>query len=298
MEIKTYQMSERSDRPDFEIRNGEVRTPLVSPHRHDFFQIHINVKGGSRHGIKNIESTYPDRSIIFILPYRVHYSIPAENPDYYIINFSKNFLGSNLTSDIFETEELIALEHPEVLPFLYQGVIDFNFNEQEFSYIMSLVERINLISKEQKVGWKERIKGGLLELIGYACETHHAEIINQSNTQTNRPSQTESFKRVIQYIDKHLKGDLTLDSVAYATFLSPNYISQLLKQKTGLAFVGWLTMKRMEKAQELLLMTDKRISEIAKEVGFIDEGYFTRRFKQKFNVNPTEFRVNRVLKAN
>ena len=57
-------------------------------------------------------------------------------------------------------------------------------------------------------------------------------------------------------------------------------------------------MKRMEKAQELLLMTDKRISEIAKEVGFIDEGYFTRRFKQKFNVNPTEFRVNRVLKAN
>ena len=57
-------------------------------------------------------------------------------------------------------------------------------------------------------------------------------------------------------------------------------------------------MKRMEKAQELLLMTDNRISEIAKDVGFSDEGYFTRRFKQKFNVSPSEFRTKRQIKPN
>jgi AraC-like DNA-binding protein len=45
-------------------------------------------------------------------------------------------------------------------------------------------------------------------------------------------------------------------------------------------------------------MTDNRISEIAKEVGFSDEGYFTRRFKQKFNASPSEFRANRRKKAN
>ena len=56
-------------------------------------------------------------------------------------------------------------------------------------------------------------------------------------------------------------------------------------------------MKRMEIAQELLLMTDNRISEIAKEVGFSDEGYFTRRFKQKFNCSPSEFRARRALKG-
>jgi AraC-like DNA-binding protein len=52
----------------------------------------------------------------------------------------------------------------------------------------------------------------------------------------------------------------------------------------------------MEKAQELLLMTDMRISQIAKEIGFADEGYFTRRFKQKFNYSPSEFRARRTLK--
>lgn len=291
-------MSERSQRLDFEIRDWKVRDPIITPHRHEFFQIHINVNGGSRHGITSNESIYPDKSVIFILPYRVHYSEPAQKPNYHIINFSGNFLGSNLTADLFETEELVALEHPETLPFLHQGLIDFNFTDEQFSYIMNIVKRFYDINRERKNGWRERIRGGLLDLIGYACEIYSEKISQLSDNQSNHSTQTESFRRVIQYIDKHIKTELTLESVAHATFLSPSYISQLLKQKTGLAFVGWLTMKRMEKAQELLLMTDNRISEIAKEVGFSDDGYFTRRFKQRFNTSPSEFRVSRSVKEN
>jgi AraC-like DNA-binding protein len=292
-QIKTYQMSERSENLDFEIRDWRIRNPIVTPHRHEFFQIHVNVKGGSKHGIRNVESTYPDNSIIFILPYRVHYSIPAENPDYHIINFNRSFLGPNLTANLFETEELIALEHPEIIPFLYQGAINFNFSDEQFSYILKLVQQMHQINGMRNMGWRERIRGCLLDLIGYAMESYSTEINRLLNTQTNQSSQTESFKRVIHFIDKNMSSNLTLESVAHSTFLSPNYISQLLKQKTGLAFVGWLTMKRMEKAQELLLMTDNRISEIANEVGFADEGYFTRRFKQKFNFSPSEFRARR-----
>jgi AraC-like DNA-binding protein len=292
-QIKTYQMSERSENLDFEIRDWRIRNPLVTPHRHEFFQIHVNVNGGSKHGIRNVESTYPDNSIIFILPYRVHYSIPAENPNYHIINFNRSFLGPNLTANLFETEELIALEHPEIIPFLYQGAINFNFSDEQFSYILKLVQQMHQINGMRNMGWRERIRGCLLDLIGYAMESYSTEITLLLNTQTNQGSQTESFKRVIQFIDKNMSSNLTLESVAHSTFLSPNYISQLLKQKTGLAFVGWLTMKRMEKAQELLLMTDNRISDIANEVGFADEGYFTRRFKQKFNFSPSEFRARR-----
>ena len=200
-------------------------------------------------------------------------------------------------TNLFEAEELIGLEHPELLPFLYQGLIDFDFTKEQFAYVMTLVEKFYAINGERKLGWRERIRGGLLDLIGYASEIYNAEMMAQLNNQTNYATQTESFKRVIQYIDKHMSSNLTLQSAAHATFLSPNYISQLLKQKTGLAFVGWLTMKRMEKAQELLLMTDKRISEVAKEVGFDDEGYFTRRFKQKFGASPTEFRSHRLNKG-
>ena len=214
----------------------------------------------------------------------------------YIINFNKSFLDPSLTANLFETEEIIALEHPEIIPFLYQGAVNFNFSDAQFSYIMNLVQEMHQINGARKMGWRERIQGCLLNLIGFAVEIHSIPITKLINNQSSQSSQTESFKRVIQFIDKNIHSDLTLETVAHATFLSSNYISQLLKQKTGLAFVGWLTMKRMEKAQELLLMTDMRISQIAKEIGFADEGYFTRRFKQKFNYSPSEFRARRTLK--
>jgi hypothetical protein len=124
------------------------------------------VNGGSKHGIRNVESTYPDNSIIFILPYRVHYSIPAENPNYHIINFNRSFLGPNLTANLFETEELIALEHPEIIPFLYQGAINFNFSDEQFSYILKLVQQMHQINGMRNMGWRERIRGCLLDLIG------------------------------------------------------------------------------------------------------------------------------------
>jgi AraC-like DNA-binding protein len=75
-----------------------------------------------------------------------------------------------------------------------------------------------------------------------------------------------------------------------ATFLSPNYVSQLLKKQTGMAFVEWLTARRMEQAQHLLAHTMERVSKIANSVGFDDEAYFTRRFRQRFNVSPSEYR--------
>jgi AraC-like DNA-binding protein len=64
----------------------------------------------------------------------------------------------------------------------------------------------------------------------------------------------------------------------------------LLKKQTGLAFVDWLTVRRMERARELLAHTDDRVGTVAHGVGFADEAYFTRRFKQRFGIAPTAYR--------
>jgi AraC-like DNA-binding protein len=83
---------------------------------------------------------------------------------------------------------------------------------------------------------------------------------------------------------------LAAREVAEAAYLSPNYLSQLLKKQTGLAFVDWLTARRMERARELLAHTVDRVGSVAHSVGFADEAYFTRRFKQRFGVAPTAYR--------
>ncbi|KXB41240.1 transcriptional regulator, AraC family [Amygdalobacter nucleatus] len=57
----------------------------------------------------------------------------------------------------------------------------------------------------------------------------------------------------------------------------------------------YITNLRMEKARELLLGTDWLIKDIAKEVGYANALYFSRVFKQTFNVSPQVFRQRNIV---
>jgi AraC-like DNA-binding protein len=101
---------------------------------------------------------------------------------------------------------------------------------------------------------------------------------------------TEALRRVLKFIDENLHVEISLNLVAEASYLSPNYLSQLLKKQTGIAFVEWLTARRMERAQNLLAHSGDRVGSIARSVGFNDEAYFTRRFTHSFGLPPTAYR--------
>ena len=101
---------------------------------------------------------------------------------------------------------------------------------------------------------------------------------------------TAAIGRVLKYIDANLELELSLNKAAEAAFLSPSYLSQLLKKQTGQAFVEWVTSRRLERAHELLSTADERIGAVASAVGFTDQAYFTRRFRQRYGVAPSEYR--------
>lgn len=291
IDIPTYRMADRSDRLDFEIRDHTVRPPVMVPHRHEFFQIEANVAGQAHHVLSGKRCIYPPRSLIFILPYRVHYAAhEAGNPDYYVINFANNFLRHDLDLSPLEMEEVSIGEYPELTPFLYEGYIDFVFNEEEFDYIESILQRMVKLHQHRSLGTLERIRGALMELIGFTVERYAKDLQVLSNSRPYMQGRNDALRRVLKFIDEHLQGDISLNEVAEAAYLSPNYLSQLLKKQTGMAFVEWLTARRMERAQHLLAHTRERISRVANAVGFTDEAYFTRRFRQRFGQSPSEYR--------
>lgn len=290
-EIKTYKMVERSDRLDFEIRSHLVRPPVTTPHRHEFFQIMANVAGAAHHVIGGQRFSYPARSLIFILPYRVHYAAhELADPEYCVINFAANFLRQDFDLSPLEMEAASIAKYPELIPFLYEGYVDFVFTEQEFAHVSAIIDQLTHLHKNRTMGTMERVRGALLELIGFTVERHAPALEALFDKQTFMQGRSDAMKRVLKFIDENLSQDISLNKVAEATFLSPNYLSQLLKKQTGMAFVEWLTARRMEQAQHLLAHTVERISEIANSVGFEDEAYFTRRFRQRFLQSPSAYR--------
>ncbi|WP_370584160.1 helix-turn-helix transcriptional regulator [Polaromonas sp. CG_9.11] len=74
-----------------------------------------------------------------------------------------------------------------------------------------------------------------------------------------------------------------------AAVLSPNYLAHLLKKETGKTFTGWVTDRRLEFAQGLLMHSSQRVASIAHASGLADEACFVRRFHQRFGNTPKAY---------
>ena len=72
--------------------------------------------------------------------------------------------------------------------------------------------------------------------------------------------------------------------------LNKDYLSNLFKKETGISFSDYVNLQRIKKAQELLTETHLRTYQIAQQVGFQDESYFSRVFKKIVGMRPGEYR--------
>ena len=93
-----------------------------------------------------------------------------------------------------------------------------------------------------------------------------------------------------QFIEEHHTEDLTLSQVAQAVHTSVFYFCKLFKKATDINFTEFVSRTRVEKAKNLLLNPNLRVSEIAYEVGFQSLTHFNRVFKKIVGRSPTEFR--------
>ena len=109
----------------------------------------------------------------------------------------------------------------------------------------------------------------------------------------NLKSQTENpiIKKALVYIEEHLADLQGLEPLAQTLNVSPFYLSKLFKEETGDTFINYLTSMRLEKAKKLLKDSSMIIKEITAGVGYNDQNYFSKLFKQRFGVSPTEYRA-------
>jgi len=115
------------------------------------------------------------------------------------------------------------------------------------------------------------------------------EAIDCSRNNAELVASTE-IKKVIQYINLHLKDNLTLDSMASLANMNSSYFSRYFKIKSGEKFVEYLSNLRIEKAKQLLHETDMTLDEILEKVGHVNKGYFIKVFKKAAGISPAEYR--------
>lgn len=100
-------------------------------------------------------------------------------------------------------------------------------------------------------------------------------------------------RSVVHYIDDHYQNHaLDLTHVAAIFNVSKNHISKVMKQETGRSFTEYLMEIRLKQAASLLKKSHPRTSiyQVAAQVGYQSQHYFSRVFKNTYGVAPTEYR--------
>lgn len=150
---------------------------------------------------------------------------------------------------------------------------DDNVNQQEI---------LRLISESSFKTGIER--GSRAHMTRFCCE--YGDYLSQLRKNVSRG--------VIGMVEKEVRDNyatnITLKSLSEKYYVNSAYLGQLFRKKYGQSFKDYLNNYRMERAAELLLRTDKKIIQIAEEVGYHDMDYFVNRFIQVKGCTPARFR--------
>jgi two-component system response regulator YesN len=93
-----------------------------------------------------------------------------------------------------------------------------------------------------------------------------------------------------QYVDQNFDKQITLDEIAKSVNLSPAYFSVFFKKETGMNLMDYVSNVKINKAKEYLRNTNMNVKEIAYALSFQDARYFSKLFKSKVGIKPTEYR--------
>lgn len=137
----------------------------------------------------------------------------------------------------------------------------------------------------------------LLQLKGIAYNTLSDFIRNALPDLSNRLVLADTYQEIYAYVDQHLSAGLSASDVCTALGRSYETLRRRFRQDNGITLKQYIQGRLIQQAALQLLLTNRTVSEIAGVMGFQDEFYFSRVFKQKMAYSPREYRrINAVLR--
>lgn len=144
----------------------------------------------------------------------------------------------------------------------------------------AILDKIRELSTAPSPSRTMRMKGLLCDLVAMIAEAREKK--------TALPSMRSG--EILNYISANYTEEMRVEQIARDYHLDRSYLERTFKRDTGLSIREAITDFRIKKAQSLLRETSVPIADVAKNSGFGDRLYFSKFFKKKFGMSPSEYR--------
>lgn len=283
---------DRAATPRFHIRVVENTQRLYPAHRHDYFQIIYFMTEAPAMRIGFTAYKPKAGSIYFMAPMVAHQIRFAVDTRCVVIYFDLDFLRPNLTR-AYPIQELARLA-PELSPFAWQDRIDFRLEGEALDRCERAIATMLRQNLEARLCASEMIRSDLLALLAGITQDHEAEIASLSSRTPVHARDAAHLRRIATFISENYATAPSLAEAVKAVGLSKSRLCALLRRHAGAGFNELVREMRIEEACALLTLSDKSVGEIAGAVGYVDDKYFLRSFKQVVGMTPGGYRRSRA----
>ncbi len=182
-------------------------------------------------------------------------------------------IGANLEYDVMKVEGALK----KAVPLVIKGILNEN------SWLEKYMD-INDLNTVTVLEFKE-----FNEIVDYIMKTVQ-NIIFAFNTYQLGYQEMGIVWIVSNYVLQNIDNGLSLQTVADNLYMNRSYISEVFKQRTGISFIEYLTLIKLERAKQLIRTKRLKSYEVAEQLGFKDVEYFGKIFKKHTGKTITEFR--------
>jgi AraC family transcriptional activator of pobA len=248
-------------------------------HKHSFYHLVFFTKGGGSQTIDFQQVPVKPFQVYFMIPGQVHNWAFEGEVDGYIINFSATFFQSFL----------LKANYLEDFPF-FTGIVDeavIDIPAEQQATIIALFEALIREYEEPDLLETDMMKAIMLQLFINIARLK-LDAVNKAI-----PSYNYTLLRSFQKLIEKNYATLRLPKqYAELLYITPNHLNALCNDVLGIAAGEVIRNRIALEAKRLLINNDLTVLEIANQLNFADNSYFTKFFKKQAGVAPEEFRKN------
>lgn len=159
---------------------------------------------------------------------------------------------------------------------------------KEMAQIIELVDRLETELKIREPGFGFMATASFMQIIGYLSRCY-------GRIPTPDGKALLRIGEALSHLEQNCHREVDLEELASIANMSRRSFLRVFQSATGTSPLAWIIEQRINRACKLLRHTDRRVTEIAYDVGFNDSNYFTRQFRKMTGISPRDYRLRQGL---